>query len=548
MFMSPDNYLKMTFDPQTIEHLGVKMYSHVPNAIAELIANSYDADAKVVKINLYNDDKRIEVIDDGIGMDFNEINGKFLRIGRNRRKEGAGTSPSGNRKVTGKKGLGKLALFGIGDTIDIITTRKGSEEKIIVTLDWKALKNTQGGEYKPQYRIENGVKNLQGTTIILKNLRRKSPFDKKGLAISLSKLFNLFDRDFNCFISLDGDEPFEINNELKFENIDQQFEFEFPNILEDVEREFEFKDKISGKVISATKPLKPGLRGITLFANGRLVNEPEFFGIPESSHVFSYLTGWLNVDFIDDMDEDLISTNRRSLNWDLTYTEELRKFLRDALRIVERKWRERRRKENEKTITMESEVDIKNWYSALPEEILSDVRPIVNTIIDESELPSETQATIVKKVHSLIPEYPYYHWRYLHKEVQDASLPGYQNRDYYKAFIETVKRYINAVKSKSGSNNQSDASMMGEVFGENKPLSVTSKFKKLNGENFSSQTKENIEEGQKFLSMGIVKGARNPVSHEEIKDLKESGLFSEKDCLDALSLLSHLFKRLKDVQ
>lgn len=538
----------MTFDPQTIEHLGVKMYSHVPNAIAELIANSYDADANFVKINLYNDDKRIEVIDDGIGMDFNEINEKFLRIGRNRRKEGAGTSPSGNRKVTGKKGLGKLALFGIGDTIDIITTRKGSEEKIIVTLDWKALKSTGGGEYKPQYRIEMGEKNLQGTTIILKNLRRKSPFDKKGLAVSLSKLFNLFDKEFECFISLDGDEPFEINNELKIENIDQQFKFEFPNILEKVEREFEFKDQISGKVISATKPLKPGLRGITLFANGRLVNEPEFFGIPESSHVFSYLTGWLNVDFIDDMDEDLISTNRQSLNWDLTYTEELRKFLRDALRIVERKWRDRRREENEKTITRESEVDIKNWYNALPEEILSDVRPIVKTIIDDSELPSESQATIVKKVHSLVPEYPYYHWRHLHEEVQDASLPGYQKRDYYKAFIETVKRYINAVKSKSGSKNLSDASMMGEVFGEDKPLSVTSKFKKLNGDNFSSQTKENIEEGQKFLSMGIVKGARNPVFHEEVNDLRESGLFSEKDCLDALSLLSHLFKRLHDVK
>lgn len=41
-----DKHLKMNFDPQTIEHLSVKMYSHIPNAIAELIANSYYADAK----------------------------------------------------------------------------------------------------------------------------------------------------------------------------------------------------------------------------------------------------------------------------------------------------------------------------------------------------------------------------------------------------------------------------------------------------------------------------------------------------------------------
>ena len=37
--------LEMSFDPQTIEHLGVKMYSQLPNAIAELIANSYDAES-----------------------------------------------------------------------------------------------------------------------------------------------------------------------------------------------------------------------------------------------------------------------------------------------------------------------------------------------------------------------------------------------------------------------------------------------------------------------------------------------------------------------
>ena len=38
--------LVMRFDPNTIEHLGVKMYSQIPTAIAEMIANSYDADAK----------------------------------------------------------------------------------------------------------------------------------------------------------------------------------------------------------------------------------------------------------------------------------------------------------------------------------------------------------------------------------------------------------------------------------------------------------------------------------------------------------------------
>ena len=112
----------MSFDPHTIEHLGVKMYSNIPNAIAELIANAYNAEAENVHIKLVDNgkDKSICIIDDGVGMDFDEINSKFLRIGRKRRVEdGNALSPNGKRKVTGKKGLGKLAFFGIGDTIDI---------------------------------------------------------------------------------------------------------------------------------------------------------------------------------------------------------------------------------------------------------------------------------------------------------------------------------------------------------------------------------------------------------------------------------------------
>ena len=35
--------LQLKFDPRTIEHLGIKMYSQLPYALAELVANAYDA-------------------------------------------------------------------------------------------------------------------------------------------------------------------------------------------------------------------------------------------------------------------------------------------------------------------------------------------------------------------------------------------------------------------------------------------------------------------------------------------------------------------------
>ena len=47
-----------------------------------------------------------------------------------------------------------------------------------------------------------------------------------------------------------------------------------------------------------------------------------------------------------------------------------------------------------------------------------------------------------------------------------------------------------------------------------------------------------------MLSEGVVAGGRNPIQHEEIRELNITGLFSEKDCLDYLSILSHLMNRL----
>ena len=49
--------LKIKFDKNTIDHLGIKLYSSFPPVIAELISNSYDADAENVEIKINYDEK-----------------------------------------------------------------------------------------------------------------------------------------------------------------------------------------------------------------------------------------------------------------------------------------------------------------------------------------------------------------------------------------------------------------------------------------------------------------------------------------------------------
>ena len=133
----------MTFDPKTIQHLGIRMYSTLPPVISELIANSYDGDAENVKITLLDSEGKKEIIleDDGTGMTFTELNNKFLRIGRNRREEEGIQKTQKGRKIIGKKGIGKLSFFGIAGEVEINTKKNGRQNSFI--MNWEEIKNSK---------------------------------------------------------------------------------------------------------------------------------------------------------------------------------------------------------------------------------------------------------------------------------------------------------------------------------------------------------------------------------------------------------------------
>ena len=532
--------LFMKFEANTIQHLGVKMYSTMPPALAELIANAYDACATEVHIKLYDIEEKVVIVqDNGTGMSFDEVNDYFLRIGRNRREEKQ-ESQCG-RIPTGKKGLGKLALFGIGDKINIKTFQES--EGVSFNLNWNEILKTTGKDYEPDFdRFENQTSE-KGTTITLTELKRKTGFPLQDYADNIAKLFN-FQDDFIIYISLNDDDPIKIDNKTKYQKIEPEFQWDIQEVIGNNEKDYSDKQEIQGKIITTEKPLKANLRGVTLFANGRMVNLPEFFGPSESSHFYSYATGWLNIDFIDNWDEDVISTNRQSIDWENAKTTILREYLASCLSIIEKQWREKRKEKKQEKISKTVNLDIKDWLGKLPDNIQNPVESIVNLLDDTPELSEDTQQKVTKLLHQIAPEYANLHWRNLENEIRIASEKYYQNEDYYTAFIEGLKKYVSEVKKKSGVSNMMDRNLMQSVF--NGKLLVSKKYKKTDTTDFDKLTIQNIEDGHKLLSEGIVVGGRNPLQHEEHIELSKSGLFSEKDCLDFLSLLSHLFKRLKD--
>ena len=119
----------------TIDKLGIQMYDRVSAVLAELIANAYDADAEQVRIKLpfgqylsrkvqgRIEDQGFEIVieDDGSGMTAHEVNEFYLNVGYNRRNTRSDRTPKHNRRVMGRKGIGKLAPFGICHEVEVIS-------------------------------------------------------------------------------------------------------------------------------------------------------------------------------------------------------------------------------------------------------------------------------------------------------------------------------------------------------------------------------------------------------------------------------------------
>jgi len=82
--------LTMKYAGGFVQHLGLHMYGAAVPAIAELIANAWDADATRVDIQFpfdqaWDDDSEIVISDNGIGMKADDVGDRYLVLGLDRR-------------------------------------------------------------------------------------------------------------------------------------------------------------------------------------------------------------------------------------------------------------------------------------------------------------------------------------------------------------------------------------------------------------------------------------------------------------------------------
>ena len=378
---------KIKFDKNTIDHLGIKLYSSFPPVIAELISNSYDADAKNVEIKINYDEKVVTVTDDGTGMNHDELNQNFLVIGRNRRKaEGTGVSKVKKRKVTGKKGLGKLAVFGIAKTIEVYSIKDGVKNAFSINYD--EMKAESKSEYKPKVICENENTNEQsGTVVKIKEIKQSTIMDIEDLAYNLSRRFSFYDADFEVkLIDENSQKKQPITKSIYFEKLEKEFEWKFPeDFINDIDSVVEFKrlkdHDITGRVYTKSTPLRKKDSGFLLYVRNKLASENVFFDDRANDRFNSYVTGFFNIDFIDDSDEeDYISTARQSILWEENEsTIQLKHDLNKLISKISALWRENRRKKKEELITLDE-----SFFKGLTPAEISSIKKVKDTLLTNS--------------------------------------------------------------------------------------------------------------------------------------------------------------------
>lgn len=403
--------LQITFDINTIDHLGVKLYSTIPPMIAELVSNAWDADAHNVYINFQNDgEKSITVSDDGVGMSFEELNEQFLKVGRNRRVELSRDETLGGRKVLGKKGLGKLSMFGIGKQITISTVKKGIKNTFM--MDYNKLKDCAGNVYKPtivDYCVNTSENN--GTSFLIESLTRKSDFDIARLYRSLQTRFHIYSDEF--VVHINDDKKYEINSNDLPEGKSQfvwyfpkDYEKDFDNEIEKNKKLFEFgkKNGVFGKIYTSQTPLNKDVQGIVLFSRGKMVQEHNAFDDRANDNFFQYMSGSFDVDFIDEsFNIDNCSTDRKSLAWDIDENDELnqlKELLKKLVSISQKKWREQRKTEKKKKVSAHGQ-NVDEWLKTLNPAEKHLAQKLTNAIMENDDINDDTAAEYISCIKDM---------------------------------------------------------------------------------------------------------------------------------------------------
>ena len=177
-------------------------------AVFELVKNSFDANASNVKVVFENNhtalkkDARIIIIDDGKGMNYNDLTNKWLFVAYSAKRLGKENEDyrdkiKVNRIFAGAKGVGRFSCDRLGSQLNLISIKDEPNTKIEnLFVDWEAFEGVDDAEFIKIDVTHNVLQSIDypvkhGTILEVSKLRDE--WDRERilkLKKSLAKLIN----------------------------------------------------------------------------------------------------------------------------------------------------------------------------------------------------------------------------------------------------------------------------------------------------------------------------------------------------------------------
>lgn len=369
---------QFTFSPRILDHLGISAYNSVRKCLAELVANSYDADARSVNVllpDVVDENSCIVLSDDGIGMTIEDLRDKFLHIGRDRRESGDRTDSG--RLVIGSKGIGKLAGFGIASRLRISTRHKGVQSSI--TIDKSDLESVyELASHQFDITVTNTTLD-NGTKIELLQLH-------EGLHLPPADVVRR-----HLFSAMPSRPDFKV--------VVNEVECTAEDILGD---KTDFSESIDGiGVVTGFYTIANGRQsnpGLAVRVRGRIVQEPSLFGLDTRAHGFftaEKIVGEINAEFLDPEGasggrHDLIKTSRDGFLEDSDIVQRFQDwastFVRKVIQGVDEGEAQKR------TNALMNSQEIKDRLEDLPPHIRGTASKVVRGVIGKLKTASDEDA------------------------------------------------------------------------------------------------------------------------------------------------------------
>jgi len=369
---------ELKIDLNVLNHLGLNLYSNVPAVLSELIANAWDADSTEVKIEISEDQIKIE--DNGCGMNENDLNEKFLKIGYQRRKTSSDDlTKKLKRKVMGRKGIGKLSIFSIAEHVEVYS-KKGKAVGISMKVDEIRKKIEEEETYHPAEKevSEDYISSKTGTTILLKEIKKRvSSSIEKNISKRVARRFDIWEDNFDVYIngykiSIEDRDYFhkiEFATSYggfpseRFSKIEKTRVLERESVLEGEE------DCIRGWIglVKESGGLQDGddnLNKISVLSRGKVALEDILELYREGGLYTKFLIGEIRADFLDITEkEDIATSSRQNFIQNDERFIKLKNFIFGELKFIER---ERAKYKIEEGVKKASEIPaIKEWLKSL---------------------------------------------------------------------------------------------------------------------------------------------------------------------------------------